>query len=105
VDGTNLERNLYLTGELATLDIPFVIAVNMADELEKNNIKLNADKLSELFGVSVVKISAKNGMNTDLLVELARNAKKQVINNDVFVHGTEEERYSFISKKLENIIK
>jgi ferrous iron transport protein B len=44
VDGTNLERNLYLTLELKKLNIPMVIAVNMADELQKNGIKLNAKK-------------------------------------------------------------
>ena len=104
VDGTNLERNLYLTGELSTLGIPYVIAVNMADELEKNNIKLDTDRLSELFGVFIVKISAKNSMNTDLLIKQALKTTKKGKKIDVFSNGTDGEKYKFLSENLKNII-
>lgn len=104
VDGTNLERNLFLTGELSVLGIPYVIAVNMADELEKNNIKLDTDKLSKLFGVFVVKISAKKGMNTDALIKLAMETKKSAEKIGVFIEGTEKEKYDFLNKNLKNII-
>ena len=58
VDGTNLERNLYLTTQILELGIPVVVAVNMADLLEKTGEKVNLDKLSEKLGCPVVSISA-----------------------------------------------
>ena len=50
VDGTNIERNLYLSTQLMELDIPVVIAVNMSDILEKNNDRLHLDTLSNTLG-------------------------------------------------------
>ena len=61
VDGTNLERNLYLTTQLLELGIPVVIAVNMADILAKNGDKLQISKLSEKLGCEVVEICALKG--------------------------------------------
>ena len=58
VDGTNLERNLYLTTQLAELGIPMVVAVNMMDIVEKNGDRINLDKLSEKLGCPVIGISA-----------------------------------------------
>ena len=58
IDGTNLERNLYLTTQLLELNIPVVIAVNMMDLVEKNGDTINLDKLSEELGCAVLPISA-----------------------------------------------
>lgn len=61
VDGTNLERNLYLTTQLVELGIPTVIAVNMADIIKKNGEQLNLEALSSALGCPVVEISALKG--------------------------------------------
>ncbi len=61
IDGTNLERNLYLSTQLMELGIPVVMAVNMMDIVEKNGDKIHIDKLSKALGCEVVKISALKG--------------------------------------------
>ncbi len=61
VDGTNIERNLYLSTQLMELGIPVVMAVNMIDILEKTGEKIHIDKLSEKLGCEVVEISALKG--------------------------------------------
>ena len=58
IDGTNLERNLYLTTQLIELGIPVVIAINMMDIVRKNGDKINVAKLAEKLGCPVVEISA-----------------------------------------------
>ena len=58
VDGTNLERNLYLTTQLCELGIPVVVAVNMMDVVEKTGVKINTKELSRALGCKVVEISA-----------------------------------------------
>ena len=61
IDGTNLERNLYLTTQLTELGIPVVVAVNMIDVLNKNGDKIYIDELSRQLGCKVVEISALKG--------------------------------------------
>ena len=61
VDGTNLERNLYLTTQLCELGIPVVIAINMIDVVEKTGVKINIEELSRQLGCKVVSISALKG--------------------------------------------
>ena len=61
VDGTNLERNLYLTTQLTELGIPVVIAVNMMDLVKKNGDNINVEELSRKLGCKVVEISALKG--------------------------------------------
>jgi ferrous iron transport protein B len=61
VDGTNMERNLYLTTQLMELGIPVVMAVNMMDVVQKNGDQINVARLSETLGCSVVEISALKG--------------------------------------------
>lgn len=61
VDGTNIERNLYLSTQLMELGIPVVMAVNMMDVVEKNGDKIHVNKLSEKLGCEVVEISALKG--------------------------------------------
>ena len=58
VDGTNLERNLYLTTQLIELGIPVVIAINMIDIVRKNGDKINLEGISKSIGVPVIEISA-----------------------------------------------
>ncbi len=62
VDGTNIERNLYLSTQLMELGIPVVMAVNMMDVVEKNGDKIHIEKLSEKLGCPVVEISALKGI-------------------------------------------
>lgn len=76
VDGTNLERNLYLTTQLLELGIPMVLAVNMMDIVKKSGDTIFTDRLSEALGCPVVEISALKGTGiteaTEKVVELAR---------------------------------
>ena len=65
VDGTNLERNLYLTTQLVELGIPVVVAVNMMDLTEKNGDVINLEALEQQMGVKFVSISALKGINID----------------------------------------
>ena len=62
VDGTNLERNLFLTTQLVELGIPMVVAVNMMDVVEKNGDVINTEQLSEELGCPVIEISALKGV-------------------------------------------
>ena len=107
VDGTNLERNLYLTLELSSLNIPTVIAVNMYDQLNKNGVKLNVEKLAEFTGVPVVPISALKQSNVVELINVARfNAKLLKRPNLGFYKGNNltEKRYSCIEDNILEII-
>ena len=61
IDGTNLERNLYLTTQLTELGIPVVVAVNMIDIVRKNGDKINISQLSKELGCEVCEISALKG--------------------------------------------
>ena len=61
VDGTNLERNLYLTTQLVELGIPVVVAINMIDVVAKNGDQINSKRLAEELGVEVVEISRIKG--------------------------------------------
>jgi len=76
VDGTNLERNLYLTTQLTELGIPVVVAVNMSDVVKKNGDKIDYKMLSEKTGCKVVEISALKGTGIDEAAEAAVNAAK-----------------------------
>ncbi len=79
VDGTNLERNLYLTTQLTELGIPVVVAVNMMDIVRKNDDKIDIKELSEKLGCKVVEISALKGTGiteaANAAIEAANNTK------------------------------
>ena len=79
VDGTNIERNLYLSTQIMELGIPVIMAVNMIDLLAKNGITLNTAKLSEKLGCEVVEISALKGTGikeaAEKAVKLAQSKK------------------------------
>ena len=69
VDGSNLERNLYLTTELIDMDRSMVIALNMYDELEREGVKLDYQTLGDMIGVPIVPTAAKTGMGIDKLFD------------------------------------
>ena len=83
VDGTNIERNLYLSTQLIELGIPVLMAVNMVDLVEKNGDKIHIDKLSEKLGCEVVEISALKGTGIEKVakqaVALAKSKKTAVV--------------------------
>ena len=74
IDGTNLERNLYLTTQLVELGIPVVVAINMMDVVKKNGDKINTQELSRELGCPVVEISALKGTGIQEVAEAAVQA-------------------------------
>ncbi len=76
VDGTNLERNLYLTTQLTELGIPVVVAINMMDVVKKNGDKINTAELSRELGCKVIEISALKGTGITEAAETAIDAAK-----------------------------
>ena len=79
IDGTNIERNLYLTTQVVELGIPVVIAINMMDVVEKNGDKINTKKLAEEIGVPVVEISALKNRGLKEVVSAAVAAGKAAL--------------------------
>ena len=76
IDGTNLERNLFLTTQLTELGIPVVAAVNMMDIVNKNGDKINVDNLAKALGCKVVEISALKGTGVTEAAEAAVSMAK-----------------------------
>lgn len=74
IDGTNLERNLYLTTQLIEIGIPVVVAINMMDVVNKNGDKINIKQLSKVLGCEVVEISALKSMGINEAAEAAIKA-------------------------------
>ncbi len=79
IDGTNLERNLYLTTQLTELGIPVVVAINMMDAVKKSGDKINIEELSRELGCKVVEISALKGIGileaAEAAIDAAKNGK------------------------------
>lgn len=100
IDGTNLERNLYLSFQLKRLNIPMVVAVNMYDELERNNIKLNVNKLSSFINAPVVPISALKGTNLDNLITESTKA----IQGEFGANLDDNQIYKHIEENISKII-
>ena len=76
VDGTNLERNLYLTTQLTELGIPVVVAVNMMDVVKKNGDEIHTEELARQLGVKVMEISALKGTGITEAANVAIAAAK-----------------------------
>ena len=97
VDGTNIERNLYLSTQLMELGIPVIMAVNMMDVVEKSGEKIHTDKLSKKLGCEVVEISALKGTGikeaAEKAVKLAESRKAAVV-----THEFSKEAEDIISK-------
>ncbi len=117
VDGTNLERNLYLTTQLAELGIPVVIAINMMDVVRKRNEKIDIEKLGYRLGVGIVSISALRGEGIREAAEAAIAAAKAkklppryhfsgrvehalAHIEEAAIHGMPEDRQRFYSIKI-----
>ena len=93
VDGTNIERNLYLSTQLMELGIPVIMAVNMMDVVEKNGDKIHINKLSEKLGCEVVEISALKGTGISKAAEKAvALAQKKTANARVHEFDTVVEK-------------
>ena len=106
VDGTNIERNLYLTTQILELGIPVVMAVNMMDVLEKSGDKIHIDKLSKKLGCDVVEISALKGTG---IREAAKKAVELAQKNDAvtLVHSfskAAEDVIASVETKLQNFV-
>ncbi|MCC8111597.1 MAG: ferrous iron transport protein B [Ruminococcus sp.] len=107
VDGTNLERNLYLTTQLVELDIPVVVAVNMMDVVDKNGDKINRQELSKALGCPVVVISALKNSGTleaaEAAIEIAKKTDPTKIQHSF--SDCVEKAITDISEKLANVSK
>ena len=75
IDGTNLERSLYLTAEISRLNVPTVLAINMIDALKKQGAIINETELEKVFSQKVIQISAKKNYNVNDLISLAVGLK------------------------------
>lgn len=74
-DGNNLERSLYLSVQLLLKNIPVILAINMADEIERKGIHIDTKKLSEVLGIKCLLISAKSGQGIPALISALHNLK------------------------------
>ncbi|MBD5464879.1 MAG: ferrous iron transport protein B [Lachnospiraceae bacterium] len=106
VDGTNIERNLYLSTQLMELGIPVVMAVNMMDVVRKNGDKIHIEKLSEKLGCQVVEISALKGEGIMEAAQMAVNVAKEKKNASIVHKFSEnvEEILASIEEKLGNSV-
>jgi ferrous iron transport protein B len=77
VDGTNLERNLYLSSQLTELKIPMIIALNMMDIVKKIGTEINVEKLSNELNCPIAEISAINGLGVKALMNKALEVAKK----------------------------
>lgn len=104
VDGTKLERNLYLTLQLMEIGVPIVVAINMMDVVRKNGGKIYIEKLSKILGIKVVKISALKNLGIDNLI----NTTIQVANNKTSLpkfmkyNSNVENTLQYIESKINN---
>ena len=95
IDGSNLERNLYLTTQLLEIGLPMVVAVNMIDVVRKNGDRLDAAKLARKLGCPVVEMSALTGEGAKEAAELALEAAAK---------GVKEERPHVFSGSVEHAL-
>ena len=108
VDGTNIERNLYLTLQILETKVPTVVAVNMMDEVEKRGDKIDFKKISKILGVPVVPIAARSKRGINDLMKVATDVAKEgktLLSLDVFdsnINTAVEEIKAIISAKDEN---
>lgn len=104
IDGTNLERNLYLTTQLVEIGLPMIVAINMMDLVKKNGDIIDFDKLSSELGCPVVEISALQGKGcreaAEKAMELAMN-KKSLRLPSVFT-GSVEHAIAHIEESISN---
>lgn len=105
VDGSKLDRNLYLTTQLKKFNKPIILAVNMIDVLENNGFEIDFDKLSSEMDVTVVPISAAKRSGLKELIDVIENKKwKTSISNERFDFTSEKEAYKFIESTLKKAV-
>ena len=108
VDGSNLERNLYLTTQLLETGVPVVIAINMIDVVNKQGDKIDLDKLSKELGVPVYGISALRNEGIDTMIKgllnIAKNEDSKTPSPHVFT-GSVEHALAHIEEQIENKVK
>lgn len=106
IDGTNIERNLYLTTQLLELGIPVVIAVNMIDLVRKNGDTIDVDALSKSIGCPVIEISALKGEGHNEAAELAIKAAEEhkLVNVDGNFADAIEETIAKIKADIKGIV-
>lgn len=106
VDGTNIERNLYLTTQLIEIGIPVVIAINMMDLVRKNGDNIDIKKLGQELGCKVVEISALKNEHTmeaaELCIAAAKEGKKEELPH-VFT-GSVEHALAHIEESIQNVV-
>ena len=107
VDGTNIERNLYLTTQLMELGIPVIIAVNMMDIVKKNGDSINTSDLKKNLGCEVMEISALKGTGVKeaaaKAVQLARNGAQETCNSIRFSNTEVENALGEIEEKITGV--
>lgn len=106
IDGTNIERNLYLTVQLIELRKPMVLVINMMDDVKASGGNIDVLYLSDLLGIPVVPISARRNHNIDKVVEevhkvIKHNIIPPEINYDNYTQNALNEIYSIIVKNCE----
>ena len=79
IDATSIERNLYLTMQIAQTGTPMIVALNMMDEVESLGIDINIEKLSEMLGIPVVPITARLGKGIENLMDIAKETAEKCI--------------------------
>lgn len=102
IDGTNLERNLYLTTQLIETGIPVIVAVNMMDIIKKSGKQINLEKLSYALGVPVVGISALKNWGLDKTINEALHLIKKGVEEVSFPHY--DNRLEAALKEIEEVL-
>ena len=105
VDSTNLERNLYLTLQLLEKGLPVILALNMTDELEKQNIQIYVPKLSKQLGIPVIPVSGRTGKGLPLLVAAIEKADKKPIVPPIHKWNNDpDSRYAYIELLMRSCV-
>ena len=104
VDGTKLERNLYLTLQLMEIGVPIVVAINMMDVVRKNGGKIYIEKLSKILGIKVVEISALKNLGIDNLISTTIQAANNKTSPPKFMkyNSNVENTLQYIESKINN---
>lgn len=104
VDGTKLERNLYLTLQLMEIGVPIVVAINMMDVVRKNGGKIYIEKLSKMLGIKVIEISALKNLGIDNLISTAIQVANNKTSPPKFMryNSNVENTLQYIESKINN---
>lgn len=104
VDGTKLERNLYLTLQLMEIGVPIVVAINMIDVIRKNGGKIYIEKLSKILGIKVVEISALKNLGIDDLISTTIQVANNKTSPPKFMkyNSNVENTLQYIKSKINN---